>query len=53
MIATVVFSDVARDQARRIDDWWRSNRSAARTLFSDELTTAVELLAATPKLGRL
>jgi plasmid stabilization system protein ParE len=52
MTATVVFSDNARDHAQRIDDWWRSNRSAAVSLFTEELAVAVDLLSASPRVGR-
>lgn len=42
----------ARQQADRIDRWWRDNRPAARDLFARELAEARRLLAATPDLGR-
>ena len=39
----------ARQQADRIDRWWRENRPAARDLFARELAEARALLAATPE----
>ncbi len=41
----------ARQQADRIDRWWRENRPAARDLFARELAEARALLAATPEVG--
>lgn len=41
----------ARQQADRIDRWWRENRPAARDLFARELAEARALLAATPEMG--
>jgi plasmid stabilization system protein ParE len=40
-------------QIREIDDWWRSNRPGAPDLFLNELSDAVEILAAAPLIGRL
>lgn len=41
----------AARQARRIDQWWRENRTASRELFTSELAAAIESLAAAPELG--
>jgi plasmid stabilization system protein ParE len=41
----------ARQQADRIDRWWRENRPSARDLFARELAEARALLAATPDVG--
>ena len=35
----------------RIDDWWRANRPAAPGLFSNELDSALALLATVPGIG--
>jgi plasmid stabilization system protein ParE len=51
-MARVVFARRARLQATWTDAWWRENRTAAPELFSAELATAVEALAAAPNLGR-
>jgi hypothetical protein len=42
----------ARQQADRIDRWWRENRLAARDLFARELSEARALLAEAPDVGR-
>jgi plasmid stabilization system protein ParE len=52
MSAKVVTSPQADDDIRAIDTWWRENRPAARGLFSEELTEAMVLLAASPEMGR-
>ncbi len=41
----------ARQQADRIDRWWRENRPAARDLFSREMAEARALLSTTPDVG--
>jgi hypothetical protein len=41
----------ARQQAERIDRWWRENRSAARDLFAREMAEARAVLSATPDVG--
>ncbi len=41
----------ARQQADRIDRWWRENRQAACDLFARELSEARNLLAETPEVG--
>ncbi len=41
----------ARQQADRIDCWWRENRAAARDLFAREFAEARALLAAMPEVG--
>ena len=53
MNLTVRTTPEADAQIREIDDWWRTNRSAARDLFLNELSDAFELIAAAPQLGRL
>jgi plasmid stabilization system protein ParE len=39
-------------QIRAIDEWWRENRRSSPNLFLDELTTAFEVIARTPEIGR-
>jgi plasmid stabilization system protein ParE len=39
-------------QIRTIDDWWRKNRPASPNLF-DELSSAFDLIAHAPNIGRL
>lgn len=41
----------AREQAERIDRWWRENRPAASDTFARELNEARFLLANTPEMG--
>jgi plasmid stabilization system protein ParE len=40
-------------QIRTIDDWWRKNRPASPNLFFDELSSAFDLIAHAPNIGRL
>ena len=39
-------------QIRAIDDWWRTNRTAAKNLFADELAASFDLIGQTPNVGR-
>jgi plasmid stabilization system protein ParE len=41
----------ADTQIRAIDDWWRENRRASRTLFVDELSAAFDIIARAPHIG--
>ena len=41
----------AARHARTIDAWWHANRPAATGLFSEELSAALEALAAVPLSG--
>jgi plasmid stabilization system protein ParE len=50
-VSRVELSPRARQQARRIDVWWRANRLAAPDLFAQELIRALEQLAEMPHLG--
>ena len=43
----------ARQQADRIDQWWRENRPATADLFARELATARRMLSNTPELGSI
>jgi plasmid stabilization system protein ParE len=43
----------ADDQIREADSWWRANRAAASSLFSDELAASFDIIANTPNIGRL
>lgn len=43
----------ADTQIRTIDDWWRANRRASPDLFLEELSSAFELVARAPYIGRL
>jgi plasmid stabilization system protein ParE len=42
----------ADEQARAIADWWRVNRPASPSLFTDELAAAFVLLSGAPAAGR-
>jgi plasmid stabilization system protein ParE len=48
---SVEFSSRAVRHAEKIADWWRENRPAAPTLFEEEITKAVELVARMPDAG--
>jgi plasmid stabilization system protein ParE len=48
----VITAPEADAQIRAIGDWWRSNRSAAPDLFSEELAHCFVLLAQAPMLGK-
>jgi plasmid stabilization system protein ParE len=52
MNVRVTLTRTAEQQARIIDDWWRANRTAAPSLFVQELSSAVEMLGRFPRLGR-
>ena len=39
------------EQVRSISLWWLTHRDKAPTLFEDELTRALSLLAEAPQLG--
>jgi plasmid stabilization system protein ParE len=41
----------ADDQVRAIDQWWRTHRTAASSLFLDELEDAFALIASAPNVG--
>lgn len=47
----VELSDEAHAQVQEIDEWWRENRLASPTLFTDELAEALTMLEQTPTLG--
>ena len=51
MTVRVTFSAVADKQVDDIDAWWRTNRAAAPSLFSEELQSAIVRLAETPFVG--
>jgi plasmid stabilization system protein ParE len=44
-------SPEADDQVRVIDGWWRRHRTAAPTLFLDELEAAFALIGHAPNVG--
>ena len=48
----VLLVPVAREQVDTIDDWWRENRPASPDLCLEELSSALDLLATAPNLGR-
>ena len=48
----VVLTPAARDDAHRIDNWWRENRPAAAGLFGEELAASLSLLEVAPEMGR-
>ncbi|HEX6097528.1 MAG TPA: type II toxin-antitoxin system RelE/ParE family toxin [Thermoanaerobaculia bacterium] len=43
--------EVARRQVRKLNSWWRKNRSAAPTAVRDELTRAFRLILNQPRIG--
>ncbi|HKR66525.1 MAG TPA: hypothetical protein VJZ00_22550 [Thermoanaerobaculia bacterium] len=45
--------DVARRQIKKLNTWWRKNRTAAPTAVQDELTRAFRLLLNQPRIGPL
>ncbi len=45
-------SRTAARQIDTIDDWWRTNRTAAPTLFLDELNGAYGLIRYQPDIGQ-
>jgi plasmid stabilization system protein ParE len=47
----VELSDEAREQVRKIDAWWRTNRPAAPDLFTNELALALTKLEGSSSLG--
>jgi hypothetical protein len=47
----VRFGARSEEQARIINNWWRENRPAAPSLFTDELGEALRLLKHTPAVG--
>ena len=49
---TVRITDEAAEQAMTMDDWWRSNRLAAPSLFAREFKNAVSLLGVAPGAGQ-
>ena len=53
MSLPVTTTPEADAQTRTIDDWWRENRPASPNLFFDELSSAFDLLAHAPNIGRL
>lgn len=48
----VIVVPEAEAQVRKIDDWWRENRTAAPELFVQELAAAVALIQSSPQIGR-
>lgn len=52
MSARVVFAPDALVQLESTHHWWRANRSAAPSMFIDELQAALELISALPRVGR-
>ena len=47
----IVFGQLAAEQIRIANDWWRANRPKAPHAFSEDLTQATALLALQPHLG--
>ncbi len=41
----------ARAQARRAEEWWRVNRTAAPSLFRDELASALRRIVENPEIA--
>jgi len=50
-LPVVVALEAAR-HAGEIDQWWRTNRTAAPDLFRDELAAALEFIGLAPFAGR-
>src|SRR3989442_10952951 len=48
----VVLTPAARDDAHRIDNWWRENRPAAAGLFGEELAASLSLVEVAPEISR-
>lgn len=44
-------SSLARRQTRKLNTWWRKNRTAARDAVHDELARAFRLILAQPEIG--
>lgn len=42
---------LARRQVRKLNRWWRKNRSAAPTAVQEELTRAFRLILNQPRIG--
>jgi len=53
MSRTVRFQARARKQTVDIGQWWMRNRPAAPRLFFSELSEAVALISANPRIGLL
>ena len=53
MSLPVTTTSEADAQIRSIDDWWRENRRASPDLFLAELSSAFEIIARAPQIGRL
>jgi plasmid stabilization system protein ParE len=47
----VVTTEIADEDIRRIDSWWRENRSAAPDLFREELAECFAGIAQSPRIG--
>lgn len=45
-------AEEADEQIRRIEAWWRQNRTKAPERFSEELADALEAITATPLTGQ-
>ena len=52
MTVRVAFAKRAARQVREIDAWWRENRPAAASLFSEELASALRAIEVAPNLGQ-
>jgi len=52
MTARIVVTPEAEYHARTIDLWWRQERPAAPSLFTEELAAAFALLGDAPEAGR-
>jgi len=47
----LVYSPQFIDQASAVNAWWIENRSAARSLFEDELREALTSIRESPEIG--
>ena len=52
MTFKVVTTPEAEEQIWAVGNWWLENRSAAPSLFSEELAAIFELLESVPHIGR-
>ena len=47
----IVFTPESDRQASEKERWWREHRPASPTLFADELSDVLDLIAHTPNVG--
>ena len=52
MSTSIVTTPEADQQVLRADEWWRENRPAGSSLFTDELAGSFAALRRAPQLGK-